>query len=133
MICHCTSQSQAIWLLGKVRNRLAECKLELNLEKTKIVYCKDDRRKGNASNVKFDFLGFTFQPRSVKTSKGRLFVGFNLVARKQPRQCVMKFVVGESICAVTKASKIFRVCLIRNSGAGSITTAGFIGPNFTRI
>jgi group II intron reverse transcriptase/maturase len=77
VICHCTSQSQAIWLLGKVRNRLAECKLELNLEKTKIVYCKDDRRKGNASNVKFDFLGFTFQPRSVKTSKGRLFVGFN--------------------------------------------------------
>jgi group II intron reverse transcriptase/maturase len=77
VICHCTSQSQAIWLLEKVRSRLAECKLELNLEKTRIVYCKDDQRKGNAPYVKFDFLGFTFQPRSVKTSKGRLFVGFN--------------------------------------------------------
>jgi group II intron reverse transcriptase/maturase len=77
VICHCTSQSQARWLFGKVRDRLVECKLELNLEKTKIVYCKDELRKGNYSNVKFDFLGFTFQPRSVKTSKGRLFVGFN--------------------------------------------------------
>jgi len=77
VICHCTSQSQARWLFGKVRDRLVECKLELNLEKTKIVYCKDEQRKGNYSNVKFDFLGFTFQPRSVKTSKGRLFVGFN--------------------------------------------------------
>jgi group II intron reverse transcriptase/maturase len=77
LICHCTSQSQARLLLGKVRDRLVECKLELNLEKTKTVYCKDEQRKGNYSNVKFDFLGFTFQPRSVKTSKGRLFVGFN--------------------------------------------------------
>jgi len=77
IICHCISQSQAIWLLGRVRIRLAECKLELNEEKTKIIYCKDDRRKGKYPNVKFDFLGFTFQPRSVKTSKGRLFVGFN--------------------------------------------------------
>ena len=77
VICHGTSQSQAKWLLGKVRDRLAECKLELNLEKTKIAYCKDDQRMGNYPNVKFDFLGFTFQPRSVKASKGRIFVGFN--------------------------------------------------------
>ena len=27
--------------------------------------------------VKFDFLGFTFQPRLVETRNGRLFVGFN--------------------------------------------------------
>jgi group II intron reverse transcriptase/maturase len=77
VICHCKSRSQARWLLGRVRDRLAECKLGLNLEKTKIVYCKDEQRKGNAPNVKFDFLGFTFQPRRVRTSKGRLFVGFN--------------------------------------------------------
>ena len=36
---------------------MAECKLELNTEKTKIVYCKDDRRSGEYPAVKFDFLG----------------------------------------------------------------------------
>jgi len=77
VICHCTSQSRARWLLEKVRNRLAECNLELNLEKTAIVYCKDKQRKGDYPKVKFDFLGFTFQPRLVETRNGRLFVGFN--------------------------------------------------------
>jgi group II intron reverse transcriptase/maturase len=77
VICHCTSQAQARWLLGKVRSRLGECRLELNIEKTKIVYCKGNRRRDKAQNVKFDFLGFTFQPRGVMTSKGHLFVGFN--------------------------------------------------------
>ena len=56
---------------------MAECNLELNLEKTAIVYCKDDQRKGDHPKVKFDFLGFTFQPRLVKTRNGHLFVGFN--------------------------------------------------------
>lgn len=46
-------------------------------EKTKIVYCNDDNRKGNYPNVKFDFLGFGFQPRSVKNKRGELFVSFS--------------------------------------------------------
>jgi group II intron reverse transcriptase/maturase len=76
IICHCKSQSQAEWLLVEISKRMAECKLELNQGKTKIVYCKDDRRKGKYPNVKFDFLGYTFQPRSVKGPKGNLFLGF---------------------------------------------------------
>lgn len=31
--------------------------LELNQEKTRIVYCKDDDRRGNHENTSFDFLG----------------------------------------------------------------------------
>jgi len=77
VICHCKSKAQADWLLVSIEKRLAECKLELNLEKTKIVYCKDDRRKGTYPRVKFDFLGFTFQPRQVKVRNGNIFVGFN--------------------------------------------------------
>lgn len=76
VVCHCVSKAQAEWLLAAIEKRLAECKLELNLQKTKIVYCKDDRRKGKYSSVKFDFLGFTFQPRLVKGPYAGIFVGF---------------------------------------------------------
>ncbi len=31
--------------------------------KTRIVYCKDDDRRGEYEQVAFDFLGYTFQPR----------------------------------------------------------------------
>ena len=77
VICHCKSKAQAEWLLASIEKRLAECKLGLNLRKTQIVYCKDDRRKGRYPRVKFDFLGFTFQPRQVKVRNGDIFVGFN--------------------------------------------------------
>ena len=46
------------------------------MQKTKIVYCKEDDRRGNYPEQKFDFLGFTFQPRRAKNRKGKLFVGF---------------------------------------------------------
>src|SRR6516225_9169781 len=46
--------------------RLAECHLELHPTKTKIVYCKDGKRKATYPNVKFDFLGYCFRPRWVK-------------------------------------------------------------------
>jgi hypothetical protein len=36
---------------------LAECHLEMHPDKTQLIYCKDVRRKGAHSNVKFDFPG----------------------------------------------------------------------------
>ena len=77
VICHCESEGQAKWLLGWIEKRMAECKLELNQQKTQIVYCKDYRRKREYPKVKFDFLGFTFQPRLAKASNGNIFVAFN--------------------------------------------------------
>ena len=44
----------------------AECGLELHPTKTKIIYCKDDDRLGEHEHIKFDFLGYTFQPRRAK-------------------------------------------------------------------
>ena len=52
--------------------------LELHPQKTKIVYCRDYRRKGNYPINKFDFLGYSFQPRTTKSKKTkRLFLGFD--------------------------------------------------------
>jgi group II intron reverse transcriptase/maturase len=75
-ICHCRSKAEAERLRVAIEKRFAECGLELNLQKTKIVYCKDDDRRGNYPEQKFDFLGFTFRPRRAKNQKGNLFVGF---------------------------------------------------------
>ena len=61
-ICHCSSEEQAAALRVALENRFAECGLTLHPEKTKIVYCKDDDRRGDYPNQKFDFLGYTFRP-----------------------------------------------------------------------
>jgi len=46
VICHCRSERQAKDLLDAIKSRLAECRLKLNLHKTRIIYCKDSYRKG---------------------------------------------------------------------------------------
>lgn len=76
IICHCKSEAQAKWLLAQIERRLALCKLKLNREKTQVVYCGDDRRRGAYPNQKFDFLGFTFRPRRARNRYGEFFVGF---------------------------------------------------------
>lgn len=44
-IAHCASLKQAKYLQRRLQERFAAFGLELNLEKTRIVYCKDDDRK----------------------------------------------------------------------------------------
>src|SRR6266849_6122461 len=62
-ICHCQSEQQARSLRAALEQRLAECGLTLHPDKTQIVYCKDDDRRGDYPNRNFDFLGYTFRPR----------------------------------------------------------------------
>jgi hypothetical protein len=63
--------------MAELRDRLAECHLELHPTKTKIVYCKDGKRKATYPNVKFDFLGYCFRPRWVKRLRDNtMFCGF---------------------------------------------------------
>ncbi|MGH3848919.1 MAG: group II intron reverse transcriptase/maturase, partial [Pseudonocardiaceae bacterium] len=78
IVVHCESKEQAEQVLVRITERFAECELEVNEEKTKIVYCKDDRRRGRHEHERFDFLGYTFGPRQCK-GRGRsaYFVGFN--------------------------------------------------------
>jgi RNA-directed DNA polymerase len=63
-------------VLDVIRARLAECGLELHPTKTKIVYCRDDDRRGMYENIKFDFLGYAFHPRRAKNRWGKFFVSF---------------------------------------------------------
>jgi len=75
-IVHCGSEEQAREVLEAIRDRFARCALELHPTKTRIVYCKDDDRPGDFEHVKFDFLGYTFQPRRAKNRWGKFFVSF---------------------------------------------------------
>ena len=75
-IAHCRTRSEAEELLEQLRSRFLECGLELHPEKTRIVYCKDDDRRGDAPEMKFDFLGFTFRPRRSKNRYGKFFINF---------------------------------------------------------
>jgi RNA-directed DNA polymerase len=76
ILVHCKSEKQARWIKSVIEKRLKQCRLELNPEKTKIVYCKDSFRQGNYPNEKFDFLGYTFRPRGCKGRHGRFFTSF---------------------------------------------------------
>jgi len=75
-VAHCRSQGEAEELLKQMHGRFAECGLELHPDKTRIVYCKDDDRRGEYPETKFDFLGYTFRPRRSKNRYGKFFVNF---------------------------------------------------------
>ena len=76
-VIHCRTQKEAESLLIELGERFKQCKLELNTEKTRIVYCKDDDRKGNYPLTSFDFLGYTFRPRRSKNRWGKCFINFS--------------------------------------------------------
>jgi RNA-directed DNA polymerase len=83
VIVHCQSEEQAQAVKRAIAARLARCKLELHPDKTKIVYCKDDKRRGSYPNEKFDFLGYTFRARRSKNRWGQYFVNFSPAVSKQ--------------------------------------------------
>jgi len=79
VIVHCHSEKQAKYVLDMIGKRMGECKLNLHPDKTKIVYCKRNYKKKlpyRPKHVSFDFLGFTFRPRMVKTKRGKFILEF---------------------------------------------------------
>jgi RNA-directed DNA polymerase len=87
-VIHCKTEAEAQELKEALGKRLEECGLQMHPEKTKIVYCKDNNRKGNYPNTKFDFLGYGFQPRSSRNWKGKLFVSFSPAVSDKARQSI---------------------------------------------
>jgi RNA-directed DNA polymerase len=75
-IVHCATEEQAKRLLEAIGNRLAEVGLQLNPAKTRVVYCKDGRRRLDHEHTNFTFLGFTFRARGARARNGVNFTGF---------------------------------------------------------
>lgn len=99
-ICHCRSKEEAEQMNEAIKQRLAECKLELNETKTKVVYCKDANRKENHDHVTFDFLGYAFQPRKSINKRGECFLSFlPAISRKACKR------IGQTMRAWWKTSR----------------------------
>ncbi len=77
IIVHCTTEKEAEQVLETIKSRMAECQLRLHEEKTKIVNCKKYKKESASKTVKFDFLGFSFQPRPTAMKKGGMFLGYD--------------------------------------------------------
>lgn len=76
-VAHCRTDSEARSLKEALDVRFRECNLELHPKKTRIVYCKDDDRRGDYPDTSFDFLGFSFRPRRSKNRRGKHFINFS--------------------------------------------------------
>jgi RNA-directed DNA polymerase len=77
VVIHCSSHEQALEVKAAVQERLRRCKLEAHPVKTRLVYCRSDRRPPDETTpVQFDFLSYSFRPRMAKARNGRLFTGY---------------------------------------------------------
>lgn len=75
-VIHCKTEAQAQELRKNLEERLKDCGLELHPEKTKIVFCGQERRNKSYPNIAFDFLGYTFRRRKAKNKQGIHFTSF---------------------------------------------------------
>lgn len=77
VVVHCVTERQARYVREAIGRRLVEVGLELHPDKTRIVYCKDSRRRQEYELVSFTFCGYTFRPREAFDKKRRQpFTGF---------------------------------------------------------
>jgi RNA-directed DNA polymerase len=83
-LVHAKTEKEAEEILSGLKKRFQECGLELHPEKTRIIYCKDGKRKEKYPNKSFDFLGYTFRARVCKnTKRNSIFVNFTPAVSKK--------------------------------------------------
>jgi group II intron reverse transcriptase/maturase len=77
VVIHCGSERRARTLRTALASRLVDIGLELHPEKTRIVYCKDRKRRGSYEHVSFEFCGYAFRPRKAYDKrKEEVFTSF---------------------------------------------------------
>jgi RNA-directed DNA polymerase len=75
-VVHCVTQVQAERLVVAIGDRMAEVGLRLHPTKTRIVYCKDGKRRLDHEHTEFTFLGYTFRARAARDKNGVNFTSF---------------------------------------------------------
>lgn len=93
IIIHCQSREEAEQLLETIRARMQQFKLQLHPEKTKIVYCKDYRRKERHEHRSFTFLGFSLQPRTMASQRGGRFLVFRAAIGERAKSSIRQAIV----------------------------------------
>lgn len=85
IVVHCVSERQARFVREAIARRLVDVGLQLHPGKTRLVYCKDSRRRRTYEHISFTFCGYTFtapQGRQQAHAGGL----HRLSARGQPGQ-----------------------------------------------
>lgn len=93
VIAHCDTEDQARDLLADIASRLETLGLELHPGKTKVVFCKDANRPGDAEHTSFDFLGYTFRGRLAHGRYG-FFMNFLPAMAIKARKAVGRRIRG---------------------------------------
>lgn len=116
VVVHCNTESEAEEILGAIKVRLSEVKLSIKESKTKIAYCKDYRRKVKYENVKFDFLGFSFQPMSMKSHRkeGSCYTGFGGTVSTSNEKKIIESIRNEKVFKNTHL-EIKEIALVLNT------------------
>jgi RNA-directed DNA polymerase len=77
VVAHCVTERQAHQVRQPIGRRFADIGLQLHPDKTRIVYCKDDRRRLDVERVTFTFCGYAFRPRKAWDKiRGKVRTGF---------------------------------------------------------
>jgi RNA-directed DNA polymerase len=113
-VVHCVSERQARTVLAAIAARMEQVGLRLHPDKTRIVYCQDERRRASYEHTEFTYLGFTFRQRGMRSKDGRQFSSFNPAISKQ---------------ALKKISAEVRSWRLQNrTGDDLVDLAGYINP-----
>ncbi len=76
-VVHCSTERQARQVWAALSERMESFGLRLHPDKTKLVYCKDRKRRGVYEHTSFTFLGYTFRPRKAPTRDAKsMFTAF---------------------------------------------------------
>lgn len=76
-VVHCATERQALQVRAALSERMEEVGLRLHPDKTKVVYCKDRKRRFDYECTSFTFLGYTFRARKAPTRDGKsMFAAF---------------------------------------------------------
>lgn len=112
-VVHCKNKEEAEQILSAIKERMEQIGLRLNETKTKIVYCKDYRRKQNHEQVQFGFLGFSYQPRQIQLN-GNRFIGFTAEISKD-NQTKIRESIKETVNWQNTMQKIEQIAVQLNS------------------
>jgi hypothetical protein len=126
------SEEQARNLNASLEQRFAECGLTLHPEKTKIVYCKDDDRRGTYRDQSSIFSAIRSGRGCRADGKGSVSRSAQRRATKLSKRFGRQFAAGRYMSAATSRLMIWRGCSTRTSVAGSTIMAGTTSQLFTR-
>jgi RNA-directed DNA polymerase len=98
VVVHCVTERQAREVREAIGRRMVEIGLELHPDKTKIVYCKDSKRRLEYERVSFTFCGYAFRPRKAYDRQ-----------RKQPYANFLPAVAPEKLTDMSRKAVSWRL------------------------